>query len=398
MRESMSWYVAGSARRFSVIGVTIGPGCTEFARMPSFAYWIAVTFVNSRTAPLEAGYIGLVMSVPTSRSCDEMWTIEPPPARRMAGMAALLPRNTPVALTSITRCHSSSGVSSTRRAALMPALLTSTLSLPKRRSVSATASCQSASRVTSSRTNAALPPLAATSASTARPSASSTSPMTTCAPSRANIFASAAPMPRAPPLISATFPASLMSASRSRAHSYARLAPCGPSPTTSRGSHCSWPGMLSYRRNVRRKDTTMANPSRVYVGVGSFTSGKRPGIFRRVGDGGWEQLTKGLPEATKVQAITIDPTNPDLIYIGTHDGPYRSRNGGDSWERLALPESGLQVWSVLVHPRDPRRIYVRTSPVGVVRRDDPGDTWRRRPEGIPPGRRKLGVACPAVPP
>src|SRR5438552_2714614 len=196
MRESISWYVAGSARRFSVIAVTIGPGCTEFARMPSFAYWMAVTLVSRRTAPLEAGYIGLVMSVPTSPSWDEMLTIEPPPARRMAGMAALLPRNTPVAFTSITRCHASSDVSSTRAAA----------------------------------------------------------------------------------------------------------------------------GPACYRtaETVRRKDTAMANEataSRVYVGVGSFTSGKRPGIFRRVGDGGWEQLNKGLPEATKVQAITVDPTNLDIIYI-----------------------------------------------------------------------------------
>src|SRR5262252_4992227 len=47
------------------------------------------------------------------------------------------------------------------------------------------------------------------SASTRRPSSSRTSPKTTWAPSRANSFASAAPCPRAPPLISATFPSSL---------------------------------------------------------------------------------------------------------------------------------------------------------------------------------------------
>ena len=140
----------------------------------------------------------------------------------------------------------------------------------------------------------------------------------------------------------------------------------------------------------------MANPSRasrVYVGVGSYTSGKRPGIFRRVGDGDWEQLTKGLPETTKVQAITVDPANPDIIYIGTHDGPYRSRNGGDSWERLALPERDLQVWSMVVHPRDSRRIYVGTSPVGVFRSDDGGDTWRRLPKAVMPERVKMGFAC-----
>src|SRR5262249_1936360 len=38
------------------------------------------------------------------------------------------------------------------------------------------------------------------------------------------------------------------------------------------------PGVLSYARIVRRKDTAMGNgsrASRVYVGVGSYTSGKR---------------------------------------------------------------------------------------------------------------------------
>src|SRR6266545_2729165 len=45
-------------------------------------------------------------------------------------------------------------------------------------------------------------------ASTFLPSASRMSPNTTFAPSRANVSASAAPCPRAPPLISATFPSS----------------------------------------------------------------------------------------------------------------------------------------------------------------------------------------------
>ena len=137
----------------------------------------------------------------------------------------------------------------------------------------------------------------------------------------------------------------------------------------------------------------MANPSRVYVGVGSFTSGKRPGIFRRVGNGEWEQLKNGLPEPTKVQAITIDPGNPNLLYIGTHDGPYRSTDSGDSWRRLALPESGLQVWSIAIHPRDPRRLYAGTSPIGVFRSDDGGDTWRRLPKAVMPERVKMGFAC-----
>src|ERR1700752_5005504 len=107
MRDTVSAYVSGSLRRASVIGVTIGPGCTEFARIFSFAYWIAVALVRRRTAPFEAWYCGLELSTPTRPSCDEMLTIEPPPASRIAGMQAFVPRNTPVELTSITRVHSS---------------------------------------------------------------------------------------------------------------------------------------------------------------------------------------------------------------------------------------------------------------------------------------------------
>ena len=75
--------------------------------------------------------------------------IEPPPAARMAGIAALVPRKTPLALTSITRSHSSTVVSSSRPAPPMPALLTRTSSLPKRAVAAATACCQESSRVTS---------------------------------------------------------------------------------------------------------------------------------------------------------------------------------------------------------------------------------------------------------
>src|SRR5215468_2430069 len=189
------------------MGVTMGPGCTELARIPSAAYCMAVALVSRRTAPLEAWYCGLLLSTPTRPSWDEMLMMDPPPARRIAGMAVLLPRKTPVALISMTRCHSSTGVSSTLPWPLTPALLTRMCNAPKWSSAVATACCQSASRVTSRRTNTASPPAARMSASTFRPSASRMSPMTTFAPSWANRHASTAPIPRAAPLINATLPA-----------------------------------------------------------------------------------------------------------------------------------------------------------------------------------------------
>src|ERR1700751_3126052 len=84
----------------------------------------------------------------------------------------------------------------------MPALFTRPCS-PPNFSAAFTAVSQSLSCVTSCGTNASAGP---SSDASWRPSDSSTSPMTTRAPSAANKRASAAPCPRAPPLMSMTFP------------------------------------------------------------------------------------------------------------------------------------------------------------------------------------------------
>ena len=141
---------------------------------------------------------------------DEILTIEPLPDPRMAGIAALVPRNTPLALMSIIRSQPSMVWVSTLPPFQMPALLTRMCSPPNRSIAVSTACCQSASLVTSRWTNTASPPASAISASTCWPSDSSTSPRTTFAPSEANRRASAAPIPLAPPLISATLPSSRM--------------------------------------------------------------------------------------------------------------------------------------------------------------------------------------------
>jgi photosystem II stability/assembly factor-like uncharacterized protein len=123
----------------------------------------------------------------------------------------------------------------------------------------------------------------------------------------------------------------------------------------------------------------MANGSQVFIGAARL-SGKVGGVFRQhVGEDRWEQLAKGLPEKTNVHAITVHPTNPDTVFIGTHEGPYRSTDRGERWEKLNFPERA-EVWSITVHPNDARRIYAGTSPVGVFRSDDGGDSWRKLPE------------------
>ena len=71
--------------------------------------------------------------------------------------------------------------------------------------------------------------------------------------------------------------------------------------------------------------TNPSAPSHVYIGAARSSSKTLGGIFRRAdGDDRWTHLTTGLPEVTHVQAIIIHPTNPDVVYLGTRTGPYRS--------------------------------------------------------------------------
>ena len=136
--------------------------------------------------------------------------------------------------------------------------------------------------------------------------------------------------------------------------------------------------------------TNPSAPTHVYVGAARASQKTVGGIYRRAdGDDRWTHLTQGLPEVNQVQAITIHPTNPEVVYLGTRSGPYRSTDRGEHWERLGFPDDGTEVWSILVHPTNPRILFAGTSPVGVFRSDDGGDTWRRLPKAVQPERVKM---------
>ena len=73
-----------------------------------------------------------------------------------------------------------------------------------------------------------------------------------------------------------------------------------------------------------------------------------------------------------------------MIYVGTQDGPYRTTDGGDHWERLGFPDRGAVIWSLAIHPTRPNVMYAGTAPVALYRSEDGGDTWKKLPQAKSP--------------
>ena len=142
-------------------------------------------------------------------------------------------------------------------------------------------------------------------------------------------------------------------------------------------------------------------PTRIYAGGGHYVTGAgnryAGGLFQREpGAGQWRSLTRGLPERVEARAFVVHPQNPDVVYVGTQDGPYRTTNGGESWERLGFPERGAVVWSLAMHPQNPKILYAGLAPVAIYRSDDGGDNWRRLANAKSPGHCEMGFPTRVV--
>jgi photosystem II stability/assembly factor-like uncharacterized protein len=116
------------------------------------------------------------------------------------------------------------------------------------------------------------------------------------------------------------------------------------------------------------------------------------GVFRS-DDGGttWENLdapTAGL----EIWSVTVDPTDPDTLFVGTRPEGFRSRDGGRTWNKLqmgvnmktplspALPDSPPRTTCMMVDPRDNHTIWAGMEVDGVYKSLDGGDSWVHLPD------------------
>ncbi len=137
-----------------------------------------------------------------------------------------------------------------------------------------------------------------------------------------------------------------------------------------------------------------AGAAPVVVKGGGGASG---GLFRMDVNGGeWRELSAGLPNNVEARAISIAPSDPNTVYVGTQAGPYRSADAGDSWEAMPLPGNEKLVWSILIHPTDPKTLYVGTQGTTMYRSRDGGASWKEITPPEPAGMVKMGFPCRVI--
>ena len=140
------------------------------------------------------------------------------------------------------------------------------------------------------------------------------------------------------------------------------------------------------------------DPNLVYVAALGHAFGPNPerGVFRsRDGGRTWEKVLF-VSDSTGVVDLSMDPTNPQILYAaawrgerkpwavisGSSDsGVYRSKDGGDTWQKVTngLPTGIVGRIGVAIAPSNPRRIYViaqHEEVGGLYRSDDGGETFQ----------------------
>jgi len=116
------------------------------------------------------------------------------------------------------------------------------------------------------------------------------------------------------------------------------------------------------------------------------------GVWRSTDNGEtFQRYSAGMFMEAEVRALAVHPRLPGVLYAGTGGGLYRTTNGGERWTRLDTPfdpgkgwPSGVAVWSLLIHPKNPDLIFVGICPSGLYRSRDGGETWEKLDAALTP--------------
>jgi len=156
-----------------------------------------------------------------------------------------------------------------------------------------------------------------------------------------------------------------------------------------------------------------SNPAVIWVGTGegnprnSLNGGY--GVYKSI-DGGHSWNSMGLEKTRHIHKILIDPTNPDIVYVGAIGSPwgehsqrgvYKTTDGGKSWNQILFQNNKTGVADMVMDPTNPNKIIVamwehKRDPwffksggegSGIFITYNAGATWEERThkDGLPQG-------------
>ncbi len=127
----------------------------------------------------------------------------------------------------------------------------------------------------------------------------------------------------------------------------------------------------------------------IYVGSASG------GVWKSVDSGTTFKPIFDKQPAQSIGAVAIDPSSPQTVWVGTGEswvrnsvsvgtGVYRTRDGGENWEAVGLPDSE-HISRIIVHPKDGNTVYAcalghlwnANLERGVFKTTDGGKTWNK---------------------
>ncbi len=102
------------------------------------------------------------------------------------------------------------------------------------------------------------------------------------------------------------------------------------------------------------------------------------GVWRSGNKGAsWEPVSDQLP-ASKGYGMAINPVNPDIMYLLTDIGLWKTLNGGKAWNQLDKNTFGFSFGgSVIVDPTDTGTIVVATFK-GIYKSRNSGASWKNK--------------------